>query len=274
MFLKFENGFLFKDFVEFVATSSNNLSCWLDFTKSGLRVMHESECDDEKCPAVWYVDAVLYASGFTEYVLDRALRINVDPKKIVKLCRNVKKKDVVELSFNTDPTVFSMIFRNECKVERKVVPHISHFEEHDRGYKRSQRLIPEDMFVSDGFAALSTEISNLKKAVGNKKESIGVEFIRADGHTALVFSAYSQFLSPLRIALKERPTDSPKDVTRVVISGTVLNVISKMTGLAKEINLYSISKKYENPEADNGWIRATCEVPHGLVSMYVMAKLN
>jgi len=270
MYLKFENGFLFKDFMEFISTSCNNQTCWLEFTNDGLRISHESECDDEKCPAKWYVDAVLYSTGFLDYDVEKYIRINVDPKKIVKLCRNVKKKDNIELNFDeTKADILTMTFKNGIKIEQKVVPHIGH------SYVDTVKMnIPFDMFVGDKFKIASVEISNLKKAVGNKKESIYISFIGSPP-SILEFSAYSQFLSPLKITYNQSVDVNDNNyVSRVVVSGTVLNVISKMTGLSKELNLYSISKKYENKEADNGWIKISCEISCGYINMYVMAKLT
>lgn len=276
MYLRFDNGFLFKDFIEFVSTAANGQLCWLNFGVDGLRVSHEAECDDEKCPTKWYVAAELRAAGFADYSLEKALRVNVDPKKIVKLCRNVKKKDVIELTFESDdePAAFVMTFRNDVKVERKVVPHVAHVVDSP---EPASLTVPEDMFSCDSVRIAAAEISNLKKAVGNKKESISMEFIRGCAGAALVFSAYSQFLSPLRITYNSQaiPADgAASERTRVVVSGTVLNVISKMTSLSKEIDLYSLSKKYENLAVDNGWLRASCAMPHGRVVIYVMAKLK
>jgi hypothetical protein len=228
-----ENGHLFRHLIDFIALCVSPVNkCWLRFDMEGIKMQYVTEKqDDVQC----FVQLVLERGNFQSFHIVKPVELQIEPKQIQKLCRNIRKKDHLHLSFTPGESVrFLLHIRSSYnsleKEEVKDIPFISYFE-------KQEQLLDKDLgFCQIPFTLDSVEIQNLKKAVGVKKETVEIQLSQ---NNFLKFSTLSHGISPIIIKYgKEQEC-----TTKINLSGHIVNMLSKLGNLSKTIKFYEKQEK-------------------------------
>uniref|UniRef100_A0A6C0JQW2 Proliferating cell nuclear antigen PCNA N-terminal domain-containing protein n=1 Tax=viral metagenome TaxID=1070528 RepID=A0A6C0JQW2_9ZZZZ len=227
------NGFFFKMYVDFLAScifsSENNKIC-LRVDQNGIKMEYITDkYERNKC----HVCAFLNRISFKKYVITRNIEINIEPKQVQKLCRNIKKRDKVVLTFieneKSNDLILSIYNDNFTrKEERKNIPYSSFYEKNDEN-----SLSKPTNFYSFPFSIGSSEIQNVKKVIGVKKECLTL-CINKDKF--LSFSGLSQGISHFEILYGN--DEYKNNISNINISGSILAMFSKLSQISQNINFY------------------------------------
>jgi hypothetical protein len=141
------------------------------------------------------------------------------------------------------------------------------------------------MFVTEPFTIDVVDILHLKKSIGNKKENIDIEIY----NDYVQFSSICQLITPGRIRvykdaskitnetmlddelmndIDSQTTTATTQQKVVVISGSTLNIISKLAPLVKRICIHKVTDAYY--ALGENWLRISCSLPHGNIVFYVL----
>lgn len=230
------NGYFFKAYIDFLAAcvQTPDHKCWLRVDEYGLKIEYTTDKQDRnRC----HVFIVLERAHFNEYIITKNVEINIEPKQLQKICRNIKKKDKLVFTFSEadSSAQLKLIIYNDqfCgKEEIKEIPFTSHYE------KKEEEILekPTD-FYTFPFTISSDAIQNVKKVIGVKKEPVELTLFRDE---VLIFNGLSQGISPFTI---KYPQNYSKEVereksTKLIISGGVVSILSKLAQMTKHILFY------------------------------------
>jgi hypothetical protein len=257
-----DNGYFFKHLIDFISLCVfPRNKCWLRFDHEGVKMQYSTEKqDDTQC----YVSLFLERCNFQSFYVSKPVELQIEPKHIQKICRNVKKKDHLHLSFsNSTGAKFLLSIRssdinsNIEKEEVKEIPFTSFFE------KPEQQSMDKDLgFTQIPFTLDTTEIQNLKKAVGVKKEIVEIQLKK---NLFLKFSTLSHGISPMTIKYGTEQECS----TKICLSGNIINMLAKLTSLCKRIKFY----EKDEVESDYNMIKigAIIDIPQyfGKIDLYI-----
>jgi len=252
----FNGGCFFRDLIELL-NAITSTSCWMRFTPLALSVTTLGQDDTN---THWCADMKINAvSTFTMYKLTvDQLDINIDPKKISKLCRNIKRTDKISISY-TDEGRFSLVIHEERKLETKTLPY--NMVSVNDSSRSGDVEVPRDMFNESGFDLRIVEILNLKKAIGNKREIVDVQLCE----NQLTFSTMGQFIAPISIMFGDQvSTGTP---TIISFSGKILNIIGKLNNISKVVT-------FKKSAVNARWLLVTTPLASGVFSFYIMNKEN
>ena len=247
------NGYFFKSYIDFLATcvQTPENKCWLRVDEDGLKIEYTTDKQERnRC----HIFILLERAHFNNYTITKNVEINIEPKQLQKICRNIKKKDKLIFTFYDETpctkdtsfdqrTIFvtpqlKLLIYNEqfCgKEEIKEIPFSSHYE------KKEEKIIekPTD-FYKFPFTVSSDAIQNVKKVIGVKKEPVEITILKDE---VLIFSGLSQGISPFIIKYPQgcpmtMDTLSDKNVTKLVLSGSVVSILSKLAQMTKNIHFH------------------------------------
>lgn len=262
--IKIENGHLFKHLIDFVTLCVFPTNkCWLRIDTEGLKMQYITEKqDDVQC----FISLILERGNFQSFHVVKQIEIQIEPKQIQKLCRNIRKKDHLHLSFVSDTTNirFLLHIRSSYTVEKeeiKEIPFISFFE------KQEQMLDKDLGFCHVPFTLDTVEIQNLKKAVGVKKEMVELQL---NENNFLKFTTLSHGISPITIKYgKEQQCTS-----KINLSGHIVNMLSKLGNLSKSVKFYE--KEVKSKEYNMIKISSVIDIPKylGKIELYVYETPN
>lgn len=265
--INIENGHLFKHLIDFISVCVFPTNkCWLRFDNDGIKMQYITEKQDNvQC----FISLILERGNFQSFHIIKPVELQIEPKQIQKLCRNVKKKDHLHLSFISDQTCIRFLLHIKSsysntlvKEEIKDIPFISFFEKHEQ-------LLDKDLgFNNVPFTLETNEIQNLKKAVGVKKETVEMQVTE---NNFLKFSTLSHGISPIIIKYgSEQPY-----TTKINLSGHIVNILSKLGNLSKSVRFYE--KKDKSDDYSIIKISSVIDIPKylGKIELYVYEnKLN
>ena len=231
--ISIDNGHFFKHLIDFITLCVfPKTKCWIRFDHDGIKLHYSAEKQEGvQC----YISMLLERCNFPSFQLAQPIELQIEPKQIQKLCRNVKKKDHLTLSFlndSSDKTRFLLTVRSldgTTKIDKeeiKEIPFSSFFEKPEQIVDQSDinfSLIP--------FTIDSVEIQNLKKAVGIKKETVEVK-LHSDKF--LQFSTLSHGIAPMTIKYGTEVSCN----TTIHFSGNIINMLAKLINLSKRIKFY------------------------------------
>lgn len=263
----FNGGYFFRDLIDLL-NAITPISCWLKFSQTSISIttIGEDDINIKWCSNI-NINTML---TFSQYVLSSIqygtnvhFGINIDPKKISKLCRNIKRTDKIQISFvgetNLNGKLVLTIFDDEKK-EEKILPFntisISEFDVEEK------IEAPENAFASMGFDLKISEILNLKKAIGNKREIIDVYL----SNNYLKFSTMGQFISPITIKFGNGGGEDDDDVKKTSFSGKILNILGKLNNLSKIITFK------ESLDENKNWLLISSILNYGTFNIYIMKK--
>jgi Proliferating cell nuclear antigen, N-terminal domain. len=255
-----ENGHLFKHLIDFISLCVFPVNkCWLRFDNEGLKMQYVTEKqNDVQC----FMSLILERDNFQSFHVVKQIELQVEPKQIQKLCRNIRKKDHLYLSFISDNTNVRFLlhirssYNSLEKEEIKEIPFISFFE-------KQEQLLDKDLgFCPIPFTLDTSEIQNLKKAVGVKKESVEIQLSE---NNFLKFTTLSHGISPIVIKYGKEKICT----TKINLSGHIVNILSKLGNLSKSVRFYE--KETKSTEYQMIKISSVIDIPKylGKVEMYV-----
>lgn len=228
-----DNGFFFKTYIDFLATcvQSQDNKCWLRVDNSGIKVEYITDKHDKNRCNIY---VFLERGCFKSYVITKNFEICIEPKQIQKLCRNIKKKDKLQIKFDEENTSLKLIIYNDfCgKREEKEIPFSSYYEKHNEEIVEK----PQD-FYKFPFTVSSDSVQNVKKVVGIKRLSVDLIMLQ---DKFLIFKGLSQGVSPFVI---QYPHDYETELemnnaSKITLSGIVISILSKLTQISKHIHFY------------------------------------
>lgn len=224
-----DNGHFFKHLIDFIVLCVfPKTKCWLRFDNDGIKMQYSGEKQDD---VQYYVCMTLERCNFSFFQVAIPVELQVEPKQIQKICRNIKKKDHIVLLFNGQKFLLTIKSSDGLeKEEIKEIPFTSFFE------KPEQKISQTDLeFSQIPFTIDTIEIQNLKKAVGIKKEIVEVKL---KGDKFLQFSTLSHGISPMTIKYGLEQECH----TKLYFSGNLINMLSKLINLSKRIKFYEQNK--------------------------------
>ena len=126
--ITFANGCFFKHLMDFItACVYPTNKCWLKFSKDyGIELDHQN-VKAQNVNIQYYIHIILDKSNFLEYNIDKDVSIHIEPKQIQKLCKNIKKQDILKLSFSEskqdDISVYrlKLIINTQQRYEEKCI---------------------------------------------------------------------------------------------------------------------------------------------------------
>lgn len=250
------NGYFFKSYVDFLAscvhTSDNK--CWLRVDEDGLKIEYTTDKQDRnRC----HVFILLERAHFKNYLITKNVEINIEPKQLQKICRNIKKKDKLVFSFSENDSTAELkltIYNDQfCgKEEIKEIPFISHYE------KKEEVIIEKPTeFYSFPFTITSDDIQNVKKVIGVKKEPVELSLLKDE---ILIFNGLSQGISPFIIKYPQNYSKviDKDNMTKIVLSGAIVSILSKLAQMTKHIHFYQQNK--EDTSYHNNMLKITSKL--------------
>lgn len=282
-----DNGYFLKYLIDFLAACANS-KCWMRFDQEGVKVQDNTEKQDNvKCFTVLN----LFRSNFSHFSLKKTVSLQIDPKQIQKLCRNIKKKDRITLLFKelTDTEglklhkTYSDYYENQLqtpessqlsliisssdvkKREVKNIPVHSYYEK--------EEFIPyvtPKNFKQFPYSISSLEIQSLKRAMGGgvKKEVVKISLC---GEKYMQFDTLAHGISPLHITYGKCPED--EKTTQAKISGNVIIMLSKLSNLCKLLKFYEEDIKDENCDYTLINMSTNIDIPQymGTIEFYIFS---
>lgn len=263
--INIENGHLFRHLVDFITLCVFPVNkCWLRFDTEGIKMQYITEKQDNvQC----FVSMILERENFQLFRIVKPVELQLEPKQIQKLCRNIRKKDHLCLTLSSDGDdirfllYISSAYNNTLdKEEIKEIPLISFFE-------KQEQILDKDLgFGGTPFILDTIEIQNLKKAVGVKKELVEIQL---NGNRFLKFTTLSHGISPIIIKYGKDQTAT----TTINLSGHVINLLSKLGNLSKNISFY----EKDNEKSDDYnmiKINSIVDIPKylGKIELYIYEK--
>jgi hypothetical protein len=262
--IHFDNGQFLKYLVDFIYTCVFPLNkCWIKINENGLSLDHYSEKVD-KIQCSVYLN--LYKTNFVSWFSSKNIVINISPKQLQKLCRNIQKKNKVILSFIekdqiTDSKFLLTIINSDInKEETKGIPFISYYSTNT-----ISSLAKPTNFINIPYSLYSSEIVNLKKSIGTKKELVLLELTPNN----LRFTSLAHGITTLMINYgHQQSTDKP---STIYLSGNIISILSKMEKMSKMIKFFQ-SIDNDN-ETDVLKISSMIDIPYflGEIEIYIIS---
>ncbi len=238
-----ESGFLWKSFVDFIYNCITNTKLHLKIDPiNGIRVIHPSDKSDQN---KYVIFCSLDKNRLQRFKIEKSISLYLDPKRLYKICRTIKKKDVITLSMNSDVVEKNcnmlMTIRNENSLNTyKQIPIPAEFlYEGYTNVDNNQKLFETEKqkFNDYNFCLKSSQIQELKKEISSNSD---VElYIQEDNFVKFVYS--NQSITPSEyISGIENKT---KDTFNMTLKGTMIKILSKTTPLSSNLNFYTLKNK-------------------------------
>jgi hypothetical protein len=226
-----DNGHFFKHLIDFITLCVfPKTRCWLRFDHDGIKITHSAEKQDG---VQFYINLLLERCNFSSFQLNSPVELQLEPKQLQKICRNVKKKDQLILSFKDAKFLLTVRSTEGIgKEEEKEIPFLSFFEKDEATFDQIDIDFSQVPFTLD-----TVEIQNLKKAVGIKKEVVE---LKVHGDKFLQFSTLSHGIAPMTIkyGIYERSEATSTNFTQIFLSGNIINMLAKLLNLSRKIKFY------------------------------------
>lgn len=260
----FSEGTFLKSFLDFLGACINkDIKCWLTFTKEGIiledKKMFKSENILKDCSQFLPCIKLEY-TNFPEYYVKKDINLLIEPKKIHKLCRNIKRKDKLILEFKDG--ILYIILPNENRSETKSMK-ITEWEELREINKNILRQNIDLNFYDSPFILPSAFLMNFKKGVGTKNHEVDV---RLHENKYLEFETHAQNIGPTCTYYGNEKYKS-ECKTNLKLDGDIFNMLVKLGTLSHNI------KWYENNGNSNGLLKisSTLDIPNymGCVEIYI-----
>lgn len=259
-----ENGEFFKQLIDFITVCvSTNSSCWLKFDNDGIKVEYSTKRQDNvSC----FISLKLDRCYFSEYQLQKVVEIMIDAKKLQRLCRNVKKCDMLILLFIDMPnSAPKFLMKSKSiqhnKIEVKDVPIEQYYEKNDKIMLKH----PEN-FKQLPYCLSTTSMSQLKKGIGGKREVVTMTLYE---DKLLRFHSLSYGISPTITTFRSEHYKEhseldiidlmanvsidgsmhtkpilPPEYTNIVVSGNIIAIMSKLSSFCSHLLFYERDPKY------------------------------
>lgn len=239
--ITFATGCFFRYLMDFItACVIPDNKCWLKFTTEGITLQVNRDNGNRRTDTVQcaiYLN--LERSNFHQYELNTEVSLLIEPKQIQKLCKNVKKKDMLILSFDRDEKFgkLQLIIQTDQRTEVKSIRIENSFDNIEPQYYERPSVT---LFKTVPFILLSSLMQNFKKGIGAKKEDVTVHI---NGNSTLKFITHSQDIASMSVTYYPpgfNPNDNVVDRTPCVIrlNGTIISLLTKLANLTKQLKWY------------------------------------
>lgn len=264
--IHFDNGQFLKYLVNFIYACVSKNQCWLKINEKFISVEYSEKIDKIQ----YSIFLNLFKNNFISYYSIKNLVILINPKQLQKLCNNIKKKDKIFLSFieniqESESKFLLNIFNSDIdKEEIKCIPFLSYYSTNDI----TEISKPLD-FSNSSFSLFSSELANLKKSIGTKKELVLLEIENND----LIFTSLAHGITTLKVKYKNCNVDKLKNNTpfNIYLSGNIISILSKMEKMCKILKFY----KNENNDDELNTLKifSNIDIPYylGEIDIYIIS---
>uniref|UniRef100_A0A6C0J9X8 Proliferating cell nuclear antigen PCNA N-terminal domain-containing protein n=1 Tax=viral metagenome TaxID=1070528 RepID=A0A6C0J9X8_9ZZZZ len=254
--IKFNNGSFFKNFVDFLSLLSTidkesnkegNKYCWLLVNKKGIAASanYNNNAKVKNINSMFKIN--LLSEQFTDYSVKRTIELNINPKNIQTLCKNINRSDEIILySFGSKLSI-KVYTHNLKKVETKeiIVEEVNFPLQEDNSFYRE--------FCDTSYTIHASEMSNLKKGIGFKSEIVQIKLHQ---DKLLEFNSTSHGISPLFIAYGNV---DEKNKTDILVMCSHIHLLSKLSNMCTKIRFYE-SKVLENEDKNIKFIKISASI--------------
>lgn len=243
--ISMHNGYMFKSCIDFLATCVPN-KLGMKFSDAGINIYHTY---DHKENNKYLIKCFLDKTGFTFFYFckksDDALCVVSDVKNLQKALRSIKKQDKIILTLKDEEnpmiTIKITSEKNPERVQTNQIP-IDSISYEISNYKSLNEKLSE--FSSDPFVLPSSELQQLKRTTGSKSTDVNLIMY---SNKCLEFSSTWYNTGPFQTIIQRMPFDENDDKFQITLKGQIVTMLSKLSILSKNINIYqkSLGEKKE-----------------------------
>lgn len=253
--IKFNNGSFFKNFIDFLSllstidkeSNKDSKCCWLSVNKKGISasVNYNNNMKVKIINSIFKVN--LLSEQFTDYSVKRNIELNINPKNMQTLCKNINRSDEIILYSFESKLLIKVYTHSLKKVETKeiIVGEVNFPLQDDTPFTRE--------FCDTPYTLHASEMSNLKKGVGFKSEIIQINLHQ---DKLLEFRSTSHGISPLFIAYGNV---DEKNKTDILVMCSHIHLLSKLSNMCTKIRFYE-SKILDEEEKDIKLIKISASI--------------
>lgn len=226
----FPPGF-FKPFMDIVSTGfciPGSYDCLFSFNKNGLYIGKDIEKDDI---IRIYLSLFIESTKFISYKIKKNITLQLEPKTMHGICRNIRKTDAVIMSYNGG--CLDLIMKNYDEIN-----HITREEKKSVKvlcFPPKVELINDIIFLPSDFNIIPEELENFKRGVNSKDEMIEICIQKYK----IDFNTRSTNNRPIHVSLTHKLYNNLEiDKSIVYITGRTIAILGKLGNLSKVLNFH------------------------------------